>query len=75
MAGQATKSRQNKSANSAGGEQYLPEHLAFEMARVVEEAAIAAARTMGQDDRPGSDQPLCKPCAALLKKCPSPEIS
>src|SRR5580658_3474935 len=56
MAGQATKSRPNKSRNSASGEQHLAEHLAFEMARVVEEAAIAAARTMGQGDRKGSDQ-------------------
>jgi len=55
MAGQATKSGRNKSRNSAGGEQYLPEHLAFELARVVEQAAVAAARTMGQGDRPGSD--------------------
>src|SRR5436309_1903326 len=30
--------------------------LAFDFVRVVEEAAIAAARTMGQGDRPGSDQ-------------------
>ncbi len=55
MAGQATKSGRNKSRNSAGGEHYLPEHLAFELARVVEQAALAAARTMGQGDRPGSD--------------------
>src|ERR1700685_545963 len=55
MAGQAIKSRPDKAGNSASGEQYLPEHVAFEMARVVEAAAIAAARTMGQDDRPGSD--------------------
>src|SRR5580658_3561313 len=55
MAGQATKSPQNKSRNSTNGEQHLAGHLAFEMARVVEEAAIAAARTMGQGDRPGSD--------------------
>src|SRR5271169_6113246 len=55
MAAQATKSRPKKSHNSANGQQHLAEHLAFEMARVVEEAAIAAARTMGQGDRPGSD--------------------
>ena len=55
MAAQATKSPQHKSHNSAGGERYLAGHLAFEMARVVEEAAVASARTMGQGDRPGSD--------------------
>jgi fructose-1,6-bisphosphatase class II len=55
MAGQSAKSSQKKSRNSSPGEQYLSTHLAFEMARVVEEAAIAAARTMGQGDRPGSD--------------------
>src|SRR5271166_2909151 len=55
MAGQTAKSPQKKSQNSAGGEQNLAEHLAFELARVVEEAAVAAARTMGQGDRPGSD--------------------
>src|SRR5208282_607589 len=55
MAVQATKSNQNKSRNSANGEQHLAAHLAFEMARVVEEAAVASARTMGQGDSPGSD--------------------
>src|SRR5271167_1887854 len=55
MAGQAAKSRQKKPRNAANGQQNLAEHLAFEMARVVEEAALAAARTMGQGDRPGSD--------------------
>src|SRR5271167_1832308 len=55
MAGQAAKSRQKKPRNAANGQQHLAEHLAFEMARVVEEAAIASARTMGQGDRPGSD--------------------
>src|SRR6202035_371686 len=33
----------------------VEQQLAFELARVVEEAAVAAARTMGQGDRPGSD--------------------
>jgi len=55
LAGRAVKSPQNRARNAASGEQHLAEHLAFEMARVVEEAAIAAARTMGQGDRPGSD--------------------
>src|ERR1700683_324606 len=34
----------------------LEQHLAFELTRVVEEGAVAAARTMGQGDRKGSDQ-------------------
>jgi fructose-1,6-bisphosphatase II len=34
----------------------LEQRLAFELTRVVEEAAVAAARTMGQGDRKGSDQ-------------------
>lgn len=34
----------------------IEQHLAFELTRVVEEAAVAAARTMGQGDRKGSDQ-------------------
>src|SRR5271154_3755766 len=55
MAAQATKSRPKKSRDSANGQQHLAGHLAFEMARVVEEAAPAAARTMGQGDREGSD--------------------
>ena len=33
----------------------VDQQLAFELARVVEEAGVAAARTMGQGDRPGSD--------------------
>jgi fructose-1,6-bisphosphatase II len=33
----------------------IDQQLAFELARVVEEAGVAAARTMGQGDRPGSD--------------------
>ncbi|HEX5227269.1 MAG TPA: class II fructose-bisphosphatase [Bryobacteraceae bacterium] len=55
MAGNATQSTHTKSRKSTSEEQYLPEHLAFELARVVEEAAIASARTMGQGDRPASD--------------------
>ena len=34
----------------------IEQDLALEMVRVVEAAAIAAARTMGQGDRDGSDQ-------------------
>ncbi len=34
----------------------MEQHLSREFLRVVEEAAIAAARTMGQGDRRGSDQ-------------------
>src|SRR6202162_3815980 len=41
-------SRADQSAN-------VDQQLAFELARVVEEAGVAAARTMGQGDRPGSD--------------------
>lgn len=33
----------------------VDQQLAFELARVVEDAAVAAARTMGQGDRKGSD--------------------
>ncbi len=55
MAVQATKSTENKARKSGDGEQYLAAHLAFELARVVEEAAVASARTMGQGDSPGSD--------------------
>jgi fructose-1,6-bisphosphatase II / sedoheptulose-1,7-bisphosphatase len=56
MAGQATKSPQTKSPqNKSRASASVEQHLAFEMARVVEEAAVAAARTMGQGDRPGSD--------------------
>ena len=56
MAAQATKSSAEKIAQyPANGEQHLAAHLAFEMARVVEEAAVASARTMGQGDSPGSD--------------------
>src|ERR1700679_1820586 len=55
MAVEATNYTGKKSHNSADGEQHLAAHLAFEMARVVEEAAIASARTMGQGDSPGSD--------------------
>jgi fructose-1,6-bisphosphatase class II len=55
MAVQATKFPQNKTDNSAEGANNLAAHLAFELARVVEEAAVASARTMGQGDSPGSD--------------------
>jgi fructose-1,6-bisphosphatase II len=34
----------------------LEQHLAFELTRVVEEGAVAAARTMGQGDHKASDQ-------------------
>src|SRR4051794_39604001 len=33
-----------------------PEQLALQLVRVVEEAALASARTMGQGDRQGSDR-------------------
>jgi fructose-1,6-bisphosphatase class II len=51
MAGQITQTPRRTASPPASAEQ----HLAFELARVVEEAAVAAARTMGQGDRPGSD--------------------
>jgi len=47
-----TNSRESDAKRSAD----LDQQLAFELARVVEQAAVAAARTMGQGDRPGSDQ-------------------
>jgi fructose-1,6-bisphosphatase II len=70
MAGQTAKSPANKSRNSTSEEQYLPEHLAFELARVVEEAAIAAARTMGQGDRPGSDQAAVQAMRRAFEEVP-----
>jgi fructose-1,6-bisphosphatase class II len=70
MAGQATESDRNKSRNSADGEQYLPEHLAFELARVVEQAALAAARTMGQADRPGSDHAAVQAMRRAFEEVP-----
>ena len=36
--------------------QGIEHNLAFDLVRVVEEAAVASARTMGQGDRPASDQ-------------------
>jgi fructose-1,6-bisphosphatase II len=45
-------SQVSKSGSQAAG---YGQQLAFELARVVEEAAVAAARTMGQGDRAGSD--------------------
>src|ERR1700683_473890 len=70
MAGQATKSPQNKSRNPASGQPHLAAHLAFEMARVVEEAAIAAARTMGQGDRPGSDHAAVQAMRRAFEEVP-----
>ena len=55
MAGQALKTTGNKPRNSSNPEQDMAAHLAFELARVVEAAAVASARTMGQGDSPGSD--------------------
>ena len=40
------------------------------MARVVEEAAIAAARTMGQDDRPGSDHAAVQAMRRAFEEVP-----
>src|ERR1700723_2927158 len=55
MAAHGTKSSVNPRKAAADGERHMAAHLAFEMARVVEEAAVASARTMGQGDSPGSD--------------------
>ena len=51
MAGQVTQTQANGSQAAI-----LEQQLAFDLIRVVEEAAVAAARTMGQGDRKGSDQ-------------------
>jgi fructose-1,6-bisphosphatase class II len=51
----ARQAMQN-SANQAEGNIDFDHNLVFELTRVVEEAAVAAARTMGQGDRKGSDQ-------------------
>ena len=47
----------------------LESDLALELLRVVEAAAIASARTMGQGDRKHADQERLKPCAASWKRC------
>src|SRR5258707_8693265 len=52
MARQAKRLPENGAAPSDSVEQQL----AFHLTRVVEEAAVSAARTMGQGDRAGSDQ-------------------
>lgn len=49
---------------------HIEETLAFEFVRVVEEAAIAAARTMGQGDRPGSDQAAVQAMRAAFEQVP-----
>ena len=79
MAGQATKSPHSKSRNSANGEQHIAEHLAFEMARVVEEAAVAGASdglkgevpvawiVAGDDFDPSALETLCRAKLASFK--------
>ena len=52
MAGQVT---QNSSVKAPARIDF-DHNLVFELTRVVEEAAVSAARTMGQGDRKGSDQ-------------------
>jgi fructose-1,6-bisphosphatase II len=42
--------------NSPSNDLRMPEELALQLIRVVEEAAVASARTMGQGDRKGSDR-------------------
>src|SRR5579871_6535460 len=51
----ATARTSNDRAAKSTKRTNIDQQLAFELARVVEEAAVAAARTMGQGDRPGSD--------------------
>ena len=48
----------------------IEQSLAFEFVRVVEEAAIAAARTMGQGDRPGSDQAAVQAMRSAFENVP-----
>ncbi len=48
----------------------LEQSLAFEFVRVVEEAGIAAARTMGQGDRPGSDQAAVQAMRSAFENLP-----
>jgi fructose-1,6-bisphosphatase/sedoheptulose 1,7-bisphosphatase-like protein len=43
----------------------MPEELALPLIRVVEEAALASARTMGQGDRKGSDRAAVPRLATL----------
>lgn len=52
MARQVVRNSETRSGTSIG----IGQQLAIELARVVEEAALSAARTMGQGDRKGSDQ-------------------
>src|SRR5271156_5899710 len=70
MAVEATNYTGKQSHNSADGEQHLAEHLAFEMARVVEEAAVASARTMGQGDSPGSDHAAVQAMRQAFEEIP-----
>jgi fructose-1,6-bisphosphatase II len=48
----------------------IEQTLAFEFVRVVEEAAIAAARTMGQGDRPGSDMAAVQAMRKAFEEVP-----
>ena len=66
----AAKSPEKETRQANTGHEYLPSHLAFEMARVVEEAALAAARTMGQGDRPGSDHAAVQAMRRAFEEVP-----
>ena len=48
----------------------VDQQLAFELARVVEEAAVAAARTMGQGDRKGSDHAAVQAMRQAFEEVP-----
>ena len=48
----------------------LDQQLAFELTSVVEEAAVAAARTMGQGDRKGSDQAAVQAMRSAFEHVP-----
>src|SRR5207245_2654756 len=48
----------------------IDQQLAFELARVVEDAGVAAARTMGQGDRKGSDQAAVQAMRRAFEEIP-----
>ncbi len=66
MARQAMQNSENK----ADGSIDFDHNLVFELTRVVEEAAVAAARTMGQGDRKGSDQAAVQAMRSAFENIP-----
>jgi fructose-1,6-bisphosphatase class II len=48
----------------------IPEEVALQLVRVVEEAAVASARTMGQGDRKGSDRAAVQAMRAAFDQVP-----